>query len=85
MIEKHLLENGDDKLRRADLIKDLNAGKSGAGFFMKEEGNKDLKIGRVVTTGFNYAYDNNFLSLQDGLDWVGQKTEKMGDAVVGYF
>jgi hypothetical protein len=31
--------------------------------------------GVVAGAAFNWAYDNNFLGLQDGLDWVGDKID----------
>lgn len=31
--------------------------------------------GVLVGAGFNWAYDNNFLGLQDGLDWAGDKVD----------
>ncbi|GGC96378.1 T7SS effector LXG polymorphic toxin [Enterococcus wangshanyuanii] len=31
--------------------------------------------GVAIGAGFNWAYDNNFLGLQDGLDWVGNKID----------
>jgi hypothetical protein len=37
-------------------------------------------VGTAVGVGaasvFNYAYDHNFLGLQDGLDWTGQQIDK---------
>ncbi|MBC2006506.1 hypothetical protein IA868_01530 [Listeria welshimeri] len=31
--------------------------------------------GVLVGAGFNWAYDNNFLGLQDGLDWAGDRLD----------
>ncbi|MBR7553943.1 hypothetical protein ACFFJI_04030 [Allobacillus sp. GCM10007491] len=39
------------------------------------------KVGTVATMGFNWAYDANFLGLQDGLDWAGQQLDQAGDFV----
>ena len=36
-------------------------------------------LGIVATTFFNLAYENNWLGLQDGLDWVGEKIDKAWD------
>ncbi len=161
VIDELLTADGKDKIRRADLIKDMNAGKPGSGSYLRELGKNSLRIGNavvsglaaltvisgtyddyhntdkewgeaaaknsaagfvtatasgyvgatvlaaattagavtpvgwavlagagtatVVTAGFNYAYDNNFLGLQTGLDWAGNTAEKVGDAVVGFF
>ncbi|MFS0752067.1 T7SS effector LXG polymorphic toxin [Oceanobacillus sp. 1P07AA] len=35
--------------------------------------------GTVVTTLANWAYDNNFLNIQDGVDWAGQKLDWAGE------
>jgi hypothetical protein len=35
-----------------------------------------IALGTVVTTGFNYAYDINFLGIQDGLDAAGQALDR---------
>nr|WP_289038427.1 T7SS effector LXG polymorphic toxin [uncultured Allobacillus sp.] len=40
-----------------------------------------VAVGTVATMGFNWAYDANFLGLQDGLDWAGQKLDQAGDFV----
>ncbi|MGY0691183.1 T7SS effector LXG polymorphic toxin [Virgibacillus sp. FSP13] len=32
-------------------------------------------VGVVATSVFNFAYEHNFLGLQDGLDWAGQQIE----------
>lgn len=30
----------------------------------------------IATTVFNFAYDNNFFDMQEGLDWAGQQIDK---------
>src|SRR5690625_3179063 len=37
--------------------------------------------GTVVTAAFNWAYDNNFFGIQDGLDWAGQQLDKAGEQI----
>ncbi|MYL40640.1 ribonuclease YeeF family protein [Virgibacillus salexigens] len=37
--------------------------------------------GITVTTLFNFAYDTNFLGIQDGVDVVGQKLDEIGENV----
>lgn len=32
--------------------------------------------GTLLTWGFNKAYDSNFLGIQDGLDYVGEKVDE---------
>lgn len=161
IIEQQFLANGYDKIDRARLIHAINAEKPGTGSYMKNLGDKALKVGNtvmkgltaltigygtyddykntdkelgeaaakntaegfvtgtisagvtsailsttvvagastpvgwavlagmatatVVSIGFNYVYDNNFFRLQEGLDWVGNKAEQVGDAITGFF
>ncbi|GAB3799600.1 T7SS effector LXG polymorphic toxin [Virgibacillus kimchii] len=40
-----------------------------------------VAVGSLVTWGFNWAYDSNFLGIQDGLDWAGQQLDKAGEQV----
>lgn len=38
-----------------------------------------IAAGGVITTmGFEYLYEKNFLGIQDGLDWVGEKLDWVG-------
>ncbi|MFB1051935.1 T7SS effector LXG polymorphic toxin [Paraliobacillus sp. JSM ZJ581] len=41
-----------------------------------------LAVGTGLTWAFNWAYDKNFLGLQDGLDAVGQKVDNFGESIV---
>ena len=43
-----------------------------------------VAVGTGLVTAFNFAYDNNFLGLQDGLDYVGQQLDKAGEAVADF-
>ncbi|QKY69799.1 T7SS effector LXG polymorphic toxin [Lentibacillus sp. CBA3610] len=38
-------------------------------------------VGTGVTWTFNWAYDNNFLGIQDGVDWAGQQLDKAGQQI----
>jgi hypothetical protein len=38
-----------------------------------------IGAGALATLGFNIAYENNFLGLQDGLDTVGQTMDSLGE------
>lgn len=40
-----------------------------------------IVVGTGVSWTFNWAYDNNFLGIQDGLDWTGQKLDWAGEQV----
>ncbi|WP_157065210.1 hypothetical protein [Amphibacillus sediminis] len=41
-----------------------------------------IGAGLLATWGFNLAYNYNFLGVQDGLDYVGQKLDDVGNWVV---
>ncbi|WP_461182276.1 hypothetical protein [Virgibacillus kimchii] len=40
-----------------------------------------LVVGTVATGLFNWAYDNNHLGIQTGLDWAGQQLDKAGEQI----
>ncbi|OEH54451.1 hypothetical protein AQ616_11880 [Oceanobacillus sp. E9] len=41
--------------------------------------------GTIATTLANWAYDNNFLNIQDGVDWTGQKLDWAGEQLSNGF
>lgn len=42
-----------------------------------------VAAGVGVTAVFELAYKNNFKGLKDGLDWVGEQIDSVGDAIMG--
>jgi hypothetical protein len=40
-----------------------------------------VAVGTVLSSVFNYAYDNNFLGIQDKLDYAGQQLDKAGERI----
>jgi len=40
-----------------------------------------VAVGTVATTVFNWAYDNNIISIQDHLDGAGQYIDKVGEQI----
>ncbi|MFS0752064.1 hypothetical protein [Oceanobacillus sp. 1P07AA] len=41
--------------------------------------------GTIATTLANWSYDNNFLNIQDGVDWTGQKLDWTGEQLSNGF
>jgi cell division protein FtsB len=56
------------------------AGTAGVGLLLTNPGGwailGGIAVGTVVSVGFDFAYQNNFLGLQDGLDWAGNKIDE---------
>ncbi|MFD1169422.1 T7SS effector LXG polymorphic toxin [Oceanobacillus caeni] len=43
-----------------------------------------VAVGTLGTMTFNWAYDNNFFGIQDGLDWAGKQIDRGWDTITNW-